>query len=407
MPTNMRLKALIVLCAALAAPLCEAARKPKTQPAPPPVAGARRAGARHHRRRHHRVPPGQRPARAAVPRPVQADHHGQHHLPGRLAPRELRRDRHGAPARAPGVQGHAAATRHPEGAHRARRAPQRHHLVATAPTTSRPSPPPTRTCAGRSISRPTAWSIPSSRKKDLDSEMTVVRNEFEMRREQPDRRAVQAHAVASPIDWHNYGKRRSARARDIENVPIERLQAFYRTYYQPDNAVLLVAGKFDEAATLELVQRVLRRRSRSPTRALPRLHTVEPTQDGERQVTLRRVGDVQVAAVAYHVPAGSHADFAALSDCSAQMLGDAPSGRLHKALVETSKAASVFGAQLAAARSRASSCFAAQVRDGPVARRRRCDAADRRSSRSLRPSPSPTRRWSARARSSSSRSSST
>ena len=58
--------------------------------------------------------------------------------------------------------------------------------------------------------------------------------------------------------WHNYGKSTIGARADIENVPIERLQAFYRTYYQPDNAVLVVAGTFDEPKTLALVAGALR-----------------------------------------------------------------------------------------------------------------------------------------------------
>ncbi|HYU99480.1 MAG TPA: insulinase family protein, partial [Pyrinomonadaceae bacterium] len=63
---------------------------------------------------------------------------------------------------------------------------------------------------------------------------------------------------------------------------------------------------------------------------------------GERSVTLRRTGDTQLVQALYHVPAGSHPDFAAI-DIIAQILGDTPSGRLHKALVESKKASSVFG----------------------------------------------------------------
>ena len=86
-------------------------------------------GAHHLRRRHHRVPARQRPAGAALPRSVEADDHGERHLQGRLAARELRRDRHGAPARAPGVQGIAAASQHSAGADRARLAAERLHVV--------------------------------------------------------------------------------------------------------------------------------------------------------------------------------------------------------------------------------------------------------------------------------------
>ena len=46
-------------------------------------------------------------------------------------------------------------------------------------------------------------------------------------------------------DWHNYGHSAIGARSDVENVDIPRLQAFYRLYYQPDNATLIVSGKFD------------------------------------------------------------------------------------------------------------------------------------------------------------------
>ncbi|MDT7806216.1 MAG: zinc protease [Acidobacteriota bacterium] len=177
-------------------------------------------------------------------------------------------------------------------------------------------------------------------KKDLDSEMTVVRNEFESDENDPFR-VLLDRTVSAAYIWHNYGKETVGARSDIENVPIERLQAFYKKYYQPDNAVLLVAGKFDEAKTLTLVDKYFSPIPR-PTRTIQKIYTTEPTQDGERAVTLRRVGDTQLVQAVYHVPAGSHPDFAAV-DILAQVLGDTPSGRLHKALVESKKASSVFG----------------------------------------------------------------
>lgn len=177
-------------------------------------------------------------------------------------------------------------------------------------------------------------------RKDLDSEMTVVRNEFELGENNPQNVLLERMMATSYL-WHNYGKTTIGARSDIENVPIERLQAFYHNYYQPDNAVLTIAGKFDEAKTLALVDKYFSPTPR-PTRTLQKIYTVEPTQDGERSVTLRRTGDTQVVEALYHVPAGSHPDFAAV-DIIAQVLGDTPSGRLHKALVETKKASSAFG----------------------------------------------------------------
>jgi zinc protease len=175
-------------------------------------------------------------------------------------------------------------------------------------------------------------------KKDLDSEMTVVRNEYELGENDPAG-VLADRVLSSAYLWHNYGHSTIGARADIENVPIERLQAFYRKYYQPDNAVLLVAGKFDEAKTLAMIDRIFSAIPK-PTRKLQETYTAEPVQDGERRVELRRVGDVQAIAVAYHVPAGAHPDSAAV-DMLGEILADSPSGRLYKALVETKKASSV------------------------------------------------------------------
>lgn len=200
-------------------------------------------------------------------------------------------------------------------------------------------------------------------KKDLDSQMSVVRNEFEAGENDPQGVMLE-RAISTAFLWHNYGNSTIGARSDIENVPIERLQAFYRNYYQPDNAVLLVAGQFDEAKTLDLINRNFSPIPR-PARELLKSYTSEPTQDGERAVTLRRVGDVQAVEAVYHVPSGSHPDFAAV-DVLTEILGARPAGRLHKALVETKKASSVggFNFQL---REPGVVIFAAEVRqDAPL-----------------------------------------
>jgi zinc protease len=178
-------------------------------------------------------------------------------------------------------------------------------------------------------------------KKDLESEFTVVRNEFESGENDPFG-VLMERVLSTAFLWHNYGKSTIGARSDIENVPIERLQAFYRKYYQPDNAVLVVAGRFDQARTLRLIEqkfgRIPRPKREGPNTLYP-TYTLDPVQDGERSVTLRRVGDAQVIMAAYHVPPGTHEDFAAV-DVLSQVLGDEPSGRLYKALVEPKKAAS-------------------------------------------------------------------
>ncbi len=177
-------------------------------------------------------------------------------------------------------------------------------------------------------------------KKDLDSEMTVVRNEFERGENSPFRITLQKMA-ASAYMWHNYGKSTIGARSDLENVPIDRLKAFYKMYYQPDNATLIVAGKFEEVDMIALVDKYFSPIPK-PERVIRPLYTAEPAQDGEKSVTIRRVGDVQMTGAAYHIPAGSHEDYAAI-DVLSQILGDTPSGRLHKALVEGKLASRVYG----------------------------------------------------------------
>ncbi len=181
-------------------------------------------------------------------------------------------------------------------------------------------------------------------KKDLDSEMTVVRNEFESRENNPNT-VLLFRTLSAAYLWHNYGKVPIGSRSDIENVPIERLQAFYKKWYQPDNAVLVVAGKFDEAKTLGWIASTFGKIPK-PARELTKTYTTEPTQDGERSVTLRRVGDGQALIAAYHVPAGSHPDYEAVEVLTA-VLAETPSGRLYKALVENKLATSASGEGLA------------------------------------------------------------
>ncbi|MCD9029061.1 insulinase family protein [Luteimonas sp. BDR2-5] len=175
-------------------------------------------------------------------------------------------------------------------------------------------------------------------REDLDSEMTVVRNEMESGENNP-LRALMQRMMSTAYAWHNYGNATIGARSDVEGVPIERLQAFYRTWYQPDNAVLVIAGDFDPAHAREVVAATFGQLSR-PARALPATWTREPAQDGERHVVVRRIGNTPYLGAGYHVPAARHDDAAALA-VLAQVLGNTPSGRLHRALVEGGRATGV------------------------------------------------------------------
>src|ERR1700691_1804204 len=89
-------------------------------------------------------------------------------------------------------------------------------------------------------------------KQLLDTEMTVVRNEFE-RGENSVAGVLEERVMSTAYLWHNYGKSPIGSRADIERVPIDRLAAFYQKYYQPDNAVIMIAGQIDPSQTLAMV----------------------------------------------------------------------------------------------------------------------------------------------------------
>ena len=175
-------------------------------------------------------------------------------------------------------------------------------------------------------------------RRDLDSEMTVVRNEMERNENSAVRMLIQ-RTTAAGFDWHNYGKDTIGARTDVERVDIGRLQAFYHLYYQPDNAVLIIAGAFDPDRALALVTKYFGPIPK-PARVLPQLYTDEPVQDGAREVTLRRVGNTQWLSAMYHTVPGAHPDAVAIS-AAVDAMTVSPAGRLYKALVETKKAAAV------------------------------------------------------------------
>ncbi|QPF73361.1 insulinase family protein [Roseateles sp. DAIF2] len=174
---------------------------------------------------------------------------------------------------------------------------------------------------------------------DLEREMPVVRNELEIGENNPAQ-LLRQRVLGIAYRFHPYGQPTIGTLSDLQHVPIERLREFYRLHYRPDNAVLMVAGQVDPARALALIEREFGALPR-PMRARPEVYTVEPPQDGERVVSLRRVGGAPLLVAAYHVPALAHPDCAALALLT-PLLVQSGSGSLHKALVEGKLANQVF-----------------------------------------------------------------
>ena len=179
------------------------------------------------------------------------------------------------------------------------------------------------------------------KQEDLDYEMSVVRSEFERGENSPSS-VLGQRIMSAAFEWHNYGKSTIGNRADIERVPATTLRRFYEKYYQPDNVMVIVAGAFDPELALSLLNKYFGAIPK-PERVLEATYTEEPAQDGERLVTLRRVGDVGFAGTLYHIPAGAHPDYVSI-DVLEHILTSSPSGRLYKALVETKLASSISGA---------------------------------------------------------------
>lgn len=174
---------------------------------------------------------------------------------------------------------------------------------------------------------------------DLDKEFSVVRNEFEIGENDPDR-ILQERVVSTAYLWHNYGKSTIGSKEDIERVRANKLRLFYEKYYQPDNSTLIIAGKFDEKKALQYVGQYFGTIPK-PKRVLDKTYTIEPAQDGEKYVELNRAGDSKSVGVLYHTAAYVDKDYAAI-DALGEILTSDPSGYLYKALVETQKVSSLY-----------------------------------------------------------------
>ena len=174
---------------------------------------------------------------------------------------------------------------------------------------------------------------------DLDKEFSVVRNEFEIGENNPTRTMMQ-NVFSAAYTWHNYGNSTIGSKEDIERVKAPTLRKFYEKFYQPDNAILTIGGKFDEKNALQYIAEYFSIIPK-PTRELGGTYTVEPAQNGEKYFEIKRNNDQQIVAAGYHTAAYADKDYAALNALY-EILTDNPSGYLYKSLVETKKVASIW-----------------------------------------------------------------
>lgn len=175
---------------------------------------------------------------------------------------------------------------------------------------------------------------------DRSPEMTVVRNEFE-RGENNPRNALGKEIWAAAFQAHPYHHDTIGWRSDIEKVPIEKLRAFYDTFYWPDNATVSVIGDFQPEIALGLIKKFYGVISRAPN-PIPQVYTEEPDQTGPRRITVKRSGQVGVVALGHKITAATHPDYPAIVVLSA-ILTDGKNSRLYKALTDRNLALDVNG----------------------------------------------------------------
>ena len=167
--------------------------------------------------------------------------------------------------------------------------------------------------------------------EERQTEMTVVRNEFERGENDPfdtlDKNmwatAYQAHPYHhSTIGWRS----------DIEGVSTERLREFYETYYWPNNATVTIIGDFDKEEALQMILDNYGAIPKSP-HIIPEMYTTEPEQEGARRFVIKRSGQMGIVGIAHKTPEGLHTDNYAIQILS-RILGDGKSSRFYKKLVD-------------------------------------------------------------------------
>ena len=167
--------------------------------------------------------------------------------------------------------------------------------------------------------------------EDRQSEMTVVRNELERSENDPGS-ILDERVWAAAFREHPYHHPTIGWRSDVEGVPTSRLKAFYDVYYHPNNAAAIVAGDFEEQTALDLIAKYFGAIPPSPE-PIPPMYTTEPPQEGEHRFTLRRVGQLGVIEIGWHIPEAKHPDTPPLAVLD-HILSAGVTSRLYQALVE-------------------------------------------------------------------------
>jgi zinc protease len=166
--------------------------------------------------------------------------------------------------------------------------------------------------------------------KEIDSERQVVIEERRTRIVDDPSGFLGEEVGALAFNGHPYGQPVIGWMEDLERITPEEIRAFYKTYYQPNNAIVVAVGAFKAPALMEKIKEHFGRIPRAP--APPAVTAVEPVQNGERRVLVKKEAQLPIVYLAYHVPNQTSPDAPALEMLST-ILSSGRSSRLYRSLI--------------------------------------------------------------------------
>ena len=173
--------------------------------------------------------------------------------------------------------------------------------------------------------------------EEFQPERDVVAEERRWRTDNNPMGYLQFRVFNNTFIYHPYHWTPIGFMDDIKNWTIEDIKDFHSTYYQPQNAIVVVAGdikKDDVFSYVEKHFKDIKNKKEIPSS----IHTIEPKQDGERRAIINKESNVQMLAMTYHIPNFEHEDQIALSALS-QLLSSGKSSILQKVLVDEKRLA--------------------------------------------------------------------
>ncbi|MGI8913430.1 MAG: M16 family metallopeptidase [Chloroflexota bacterium] len=183
---------------------------------------------------------------------------------------------------------------------------------------------------------------------EVERERTVIISERQGGENYPTRHLYE-EVMAVAYKVHPYGQPVIGWKSDLERITREELWTHYQCYYHPNNAVAVAVGDFSAPTMLAQIEHYFGGIAAGQSAAA--LRSVEPPQEGERRVEVRRPGGTAHLMAVYHIPAAGHQDIPALSVVDALLSGGTALGRggggmgrssrLRRVLVDTGKASSV------------------------------------------------------------------